>query len=159
MATHGRDDKNYNFECEKWPLSLINAQPDNRRQRDAGKGIDDNLWFGANHEGRGIVPVKGGNTVGVGMIRELHGVIEREAAGIGVFLTLGVPSRPMITKAAGAGEYELPGFAPVPRCLNVTIEQAIALRDRAVRLPARRDDGFKGAGRAVDTRAQGALDL
>lgn len=30
---------------------------------------------------------------------------------------------------------------------------------RAVRLPARRDDGFKRAAREVDSKAQGRLDL
>ena len=77
------------------------------------------------------------------VIRDLRGVIEREGAGVGVFLTLTEPSRPMVTEAAGAGQFELPGFAPVPRIQIVTIEQAMALRDRAVRLPARRDDGSR----------------
>ena len=42
----------------------------------------------------------------------------------------------MVTEAAGAGQFDLPGFGPVPRIQIVTIEQAMALRDRAVRLPA-----------------------
>ena len=50
-------------------------------------------------------------------------------------------------------------FAPVPRIQIVTIAAAMALRDRAVRLPARRDDGFRRAAREQDTRSQGALDL
>lgn len=62
-------------------------------------------------------------------------------------------------EAAGAGQFELPGFAPVPRLQIVTIAQAMELRDRAVRLPARRDDGFRRAAAEVDTRAQGKLDL
>jgi hypothetical protein len=49
------------------------------------------------------------------MIRDLRGVVEREGAGIGLFLTLAEPTKPMITEAAGAGQYELPGFAPLPR--------------------------------------------
>ena len=49
----------------------------------------------------------------------------------------------MISEAAGAGQNELPGFAPVPPIQIVTFEQALSLRDRAVRLPARRDDAFK----------------
>ena len=47
----------------------------------------------------------------------------------------------------------------MPRIQIVTIEAAMALRDRAVRLPARRDDGFKKAAREEDVRAQGALDF
>ena len=159
MAARGRDDKNYYFEFEKWALSLIAAQPGNLSKKGADKGIDGNLWFGAKHEGRAIVSVKAGENVGVGMIRDLRGVIEREGAGIGVFLTLTAPSRPMVTEAAGAGLYELPGFAPVPRLQIVTIEDAMRLRDRAVILPARRDDTFKKAAREPVRGAQGALDL
>ena len=159
LAARGRDDKNYYFEFEKWALSLIAAQTGNLSKKGADKGIDGNLWFGAKHEGRAIVSVKAGENVGVGMIRDLRGVIEREGAGIGVFLTLTAPSRPMVTEAAGAGLYELPGFAPVPRLQIVTIEDAMRLRDRAVILPARRDDTFKKAAREPVRGAQGALDL
>jgi len=53
----------------------------------------------------------------------------------------------------------LPGFnAPVPRIQIVSIEQAMALRDRAVRLPLARDS-FKRAAREVDPARQGALDF
>ena len=69
------------------------------------------------------------------------------------------PTKPMISEAASAGLHEEPGFAPVPRLQIVTVEQAMQLRDRAVQLPARRDDTFKRAAREEDTRRQGALDL
>jgi site-specific DNA-methyltransferase (adenine-specific) len=146
-------------EFEKWALSLIAAQPGNLSKKGADRGIDGNIYFGAKHEGRGIVSVKAGDTVGVSMIRDLRGVVDREGAGIGVFLTLAEPTKPMITEAAGAGQYELPGFAPVPRLQIVTVAEALKLRDRAVRLPARRDDGFRRAAREEDRGAQSALDL
>jgi site-specific DNA-methyltransferase (adenine-specific) len=53
----------------------------------------------------------------------------------------------------------LDGWSPVPRLQIVTVEAALALRDRAVQLPARRDDGFKKASREENRGAQGALDL
>jgi site-specific DNA-methyltransferase (adenine-specific) len=146
-------------EFEKWALSLIAAQPGNLSKKGADRGIDGNIYFGAKHEGRGIVSVKAGDAVGVSMIRDLRGVVDREGAGIGVFLTLAEPTKPMITEAAGAGQYELPGFAPVPRLQIVTVAEALKLRDRAVRLPARRDDGFRRAAREEDRGAQSALDL
>ena len=65
----------------------------------------------------------------------------------------------MITEAAAAGLFVLPGFTSVPRIQIVTIEQAMALRDRAERLPARRDNGFKKAAKGVDGGAQGALEF
>ena len=93
------------------------------------------------------------------MIRDLRGVIEREGAELGVFLTLTPPTKPMVAEAAGAGQCEIDGFAPVPRIQIVTIEEALDLRDRAVRLPARRDDAYKRAAREEDKTAQGRLDL
>ncbi|MBL9052891.1 MAG: restriction endonuclease [Tabrizicola sp.] len=144
-------------EFEKWALSLIDAQPGNLGKKGADRGLDGRLYYGKT--GHGIVSVKAGENVGVSMIRDLKGVIEREKAGIGVFLTLTKPTKPMITEAAAAGQHEEPGFAPVPRLQIVTIEQAMALRERAVHLPARRGDTFKQAAREEDTRRQGALDL
>jgi site-specific DNA-methyltransferase (adenine-specific) len=159
LAARGREDKNYYFEFEKWALSLINAQPGNLSKKGADKGIDGNLYFGAKHEGRAIVSVKAGDNVGVAMIRDLRGVIEREGAGIGVFLTLTEPSRPMITEAAGAGQFTLAGTdLSVPRIQIVTIEQAMELRDRAVRVPLVQAS-HKRAAREEDTGRQKAMDL
>ena len=93
------------------------------------------------------------------MIRDLRGVIEREKAEIGVFLTLTPPTAPMTREAAAAGPFAMEGFAPVPRLQIVTIEEALALRDRAVKLPARRDDAFKRAAREEAPERQGRLEL
>ncbi len=161
LAARGRDDKNYYFEFEKWALSLINAQPGNLSKKGADKGIDGNIWFGQKHEGRAIVSVKAGENVGVAMIRDLRGVIEREGAGIGVFLTLAEPTKPMVAEAAGAGLYALPGFeaVTVPRIQIVTIAKAMKSRHQAVRFPAHGDGGFKRAAKEVDATAQGRLEL
>ena len=157
LASRGRTDKNYYFEFEKWALSLINAQPGNLGKKGADRGIDGNIYFGKTH--RAIISVKAGDNIGVAMIRDLRGVIEREKAEIGIFLTLTEPKKTMIAEAAAAGQFEMEDFTPVPRIQIVTVEEALALRDRAVRLPARRDDTFKRAAREEDRGAQGALDL
>jgi len=157
MAKRGRKDSNYYFEFEKWALSLINAQPGNMGKKGADRGIDGNIYFGKT--ARAVVSVKAGENIGVAMIRDLRGVIEREGAEIGIFLTLTPPKKTMITEAAAAGQFEMEGFHAVPRIQIVTIEEALELRDRAVRLPARRDDTFKKAAREEDTRAQGKLDI
>lgn len=156
LATRGRDDKNYYFEFEKWALSLIAAQPGNLSKKGADRGIDGNIYFGKTS--RAIVSVKAGDNVGVSMIRDLRGTIERERADIGIFLTLTPPTKPMITEAAAAGQFEMEGFSPVPRIQIVSTEEALQLRDRAVRLPARRDDAFKKA-RREDRGDQASLDL
>lgn len=157
LAKRGREDKNYYFEFEKWALSLINAQPGNLSKKGADRGIDGNIYFGKTD--RAIVSVKAGDNVGVAMIRDLRGVIERENAEIGIFLTLTEPTKPMVAEAAAAGQFDAEGFAPVPRVQIVTIEQALELRDRAVQLPLRRDDNFKKAAREEDKGAQGQLDI
>lgn len=146
-------------EFEKWALSLIAAQAGNLSKKGADRGIDGIIPFGPKFESRAIVSVKAGGNVGVAMVRDLRGVIEREGAGVGILLTLAEPTRPMLTEAAGAGQYELPGFAPVPRLQIVTVEEAMRLRDRALRLPARRDDAFKRAAVEKDATVQGRLDL
>ncbi|MBS3981590.1 MAG: restriction endonuclease [Rhodobacteraceae bacterium] len=146
-------------EFEKWALSLIAAQPGNFGKKGADRGLDGRLYFGAKGTTLGIVSVKAGENVGVSMIRDLKGVLDRERAGVGVFLTLTDPTKPMIAEAASAGLHEEPGFAPVPRLQIVTVEQAMQLRERAVQLPARRDDAFKRAAREDAPHRQGALDL
>lgn len=146
-------------EFEKWALSLIAAQPGNFGKKGADRGLDGRLYFGAKGSTLGIVSVKAGENVGVSMIRDLKGVIERERAGVGVFLTLAEPTKPMIAEAASAGLHEEPGFAPVPRLQIVTVEDAMRLRERAVQLPARRDDAFKRAAREEPAGRQGAFDL
>ena len=117
----------------------------NLGKKGADRGLDGRLYYGKT--GQGIVSVKAGENIGVSMIRDLKGVIERERAGVGVFLTLTEPTKPMIAEAASAGLHEEPGFAPVPRLQIVTVEQAMQLRERAVQLPARRDAAFKRAAR------------
>ncbi len=157
LARRGREDGNYYFEFEKWALSLIAAQPGNLSKKGADRGIDGNIYFAKT--ARAIVSVKAGDNISVQMIRDLRGVIEREQAEIGVFLTLNEPKKTMIAEAASAGQYHMEGFAPVPRIQIVTIEEALRLRDRAVQLPLRRDDAFKKAAREQDKRAQGRFDL
>lgn len=159
LAKRGREDKNYYFEFEKWALSLIAAQPGNLSKKGADKGIDGRIYFGSKSEGTAVVSVKAGDNVGVSMIRDLRGVIERDKADIGIFLTLTTPTKPMIAEAAAAGQFALDGFSPVPRIQIVTIEEALKLHDRAVQLPARRDDAFKKAVREKDQSAQGKLEL
>jgi len=94
------------------------------------------------------------------MIRDLRGVIEREGAEIGIFLTLTPPTNPMVAEAAAAGQFRMEGFeSAVPRIQIVTVEAALALRNRAVRLPLRRADTFKRAVREEDKTAQDKMDL
>lgn len=156
LARRGRVDGRYYHEFEKWALSLIDAVPGNLGKRGADGGFDGNLYFG--RTGRGIVSVKAGENVGRAMIGDLKGVMDRQKADLAVFLTLAPPTRPMVEEAASAGQVEVDGVA-VPKVQIVTIEQAMQLRDRAVRLPLRRGDMFRKAAREEDGSRQGRLEL
>ena len=68
-------------------------------------GIDGLIYFkpdGKKTE-RAIVSVKGGDNVSVAVIRDLRGVLDREKAPLGIFLSLTEPAKPMIAEAASAG--------------------------------------------------------
>ncbi|MHB8638933.1 MAG: restriction endonuclease [Candidatus Acidiferrales bacterium] len=79
--------------------------------RGGGQSIDGRLYFHDEGEGGAtkqiILSVKSGH-VNVTHIRDLHGVIEREKAEIGVLLTLEDATKPMRTEAAAAGIYKSP---------------------------------------------------
>ncbi len=156
LAGRGREDKNYYFEFEKWALSLIGAQPGNNLKKGADRGIDGNIYFGKTS--RALVSVKAGDNVGVSMIRDLVGTVQREKAEIGIFLTLTEPTKPMVTEAAAAGQFTDDSGSSVPKIQIVTVEEALKLRDLAVRLPLR-PENFKKAAREEDTKAQGSLGL
>lgn len=144
-------------EFEKWALSLIDATPGNMGKKGADGGFDGNKYFGKSN--RAIVSVKGGRNVGVGMVRDLDSVTTRLKADVGILLTLAPPTGPMQSAAAAAGHFELDGFTPVPRLQIVTIDEALKLRDRSIRLPAMRADMFRKAAREGDGARQTSLDL
>ena len=66
------------------------------------------------------------------MIRDLKGVLEREKAPIGIFLTLNRATKPMEAEAAAAGFYEN-DFGRYPRLQIFTVEDA--LRGARPRIP------------------------
>ena len=70
--------------------------------------------------------MKAGRT-GVGHLHELRGVIEREAAEIGVFITMQGATQPMRVEAAGAGFYHSPGWGKnYPRLQILTVTDLLA---------------------------------
>ena len=90
----------------------------------ADRGIDGILYFkpdGKRTE-TAIVSVKGGGNVGVGMVRDLHSVIEREKAPIGILITLALPTRPMEAEAAAAGFYDCDA-GQYPRLQIITLAE------------------------------------
>jgi site-specific DNA-methyltransferase (adenine-specific) len=101
----------FQFQC--WACSLVRARPlGSEFRKGPDGGIDGVILF--NDEGpkakmkRIIVEVKGGKDVGSPMIDKLLGVVVREKAAIGFFVTLYKPTERMETDAAKAGFYVPP---------------------------------------------------
>ena len=93
------------FQFQFWAVSLLEAQPQARARRGPDRGIDGILYFtdGPRRSAQKVViQVKGGR-VSSPDIRDLKGVVERENAAIGLFITLREPTRAMLTEAASGG--------------------------------------------------------
>lgn len=107
---------------------------------------------------RCLISVKGGEHVGVGMVRDLVGTMEREGAPMGLFITLAEPTRPMLTEAAAAGFWET-DWGAIPRLQIVTVAQLLASPAPPVRIPMARSDVYRRAAREERAGRQGSLDL
>ncbi len=134
------------YQFQWWTLGLVKARPIEQK-KGADQGIDGRLYF--HDEGRGgktkqiIFSVKAGK-VTVSHIRDLVGVISREKAEIGAFLSLEPPTSPMRKEAASAGFYESP-WGKHPRIQLLTIEDLLG--GKSIDYPQDTDVTFKKAQR------------
>ena len=95
------------YQFQYWAVSLLEAQPQSEQKKGADGGIDGLIYFldGPKRTPQKIVvQVKGGH-VTVSQVRDLKGVVEREKAAMGLFISLDEPTGPMLTEAAGSGLY------------------------------------------------------
>ena len=128
LAVESEHDGRYQFEY--WALGLVDARPSNRGRRGADSGIDGYINFFDDNSGKAkriIVQVKSGH-VGVSQVRDLKGVLDREDAQIGLFITLEPPTGPMEQEAISAGIYT-PEHYPdhrYPRVQILTIEDLLS---------------------------------
>jgi len=115
---------------EWWALGRVEARPAQDKKKGADSGIDGVIHFNDDNSGkykRVLIQVKSGG-VKAGDIRDLKGVLDREQAAIGAFLTLKPPTKPMREEAAAAGFYEpvhFPGHR-YPRLQILTIAELFA---------------------------------
>ena len=134
------------YQFQWWALGLVEARPVEQK-KGADQGIDGRKYF--HDEGRGgktkqiIFSVKAGH-VTVSHIRDLVGVIGREEAQIGAFLSLEAPTSPMRREAASAGFYESP-WGKHPRIQLLTIEDLLG--GKSIDYPQDTDVTFKKAQR------------
>ena len=134
------------YQFQWWTLGLVKARPADEK-KGADRGIDGRRYF--HDEARGgktkqiIFSVKAGK-VTVSHIRDLMGVISREKAEIGAFLSLEPPTSPMRREAASAGFYKSP-WGKHPRIQLLTIEDLLG--GKSIDYPQATDVTFKKAQR------------
>ena len=135
LARESEHEGRYQFEW--WALGLVDARPAHEMKKGADKGIDGYINFFDDNSGKAktvIVQVKSGH-VSASHIRDHKGVLEREKAQIGVYITLEEPTKPMIEEAAVAGFYEPEHWLGnyYPRIQILTIQEL--LHDKKVDYP------------------------
>ena len=127
-GAHALFDKNP-FDFERWAVSLINAQPNEKQVGD--RGIDGIVRFPLDIQGRSsaraIVSVKGGQSLNPGMIRDLMGTVDATSrAELGIFICLHTPTRGMVEATDRAGIYEWPLTGKrYPKAQVITIEELL----------------------------------
>lgn len=161
LAKEGR------HQFEYWAISLVGALPTSttgsaggRAQGKKGgdKGIDGEIVFiePGNKPRRVLVSVKSNEVVNPAMIRDLRGVIEREKAAIGIFITLSPPTDGMIKEALAAGKYTYPSGTEYPRLQILSIADLLA--GKRTELPGGRATFAAGerikSGRTLDDKQQ-----
>ncbi len=134
-ASAGQLAKDDRYQFQWWALSLVQAKPvsgeieSKKGKKGRDRGVDGVITFiddDMHKAKRIIVQVKSGK-VRPSDIRDLNGVIGREKAAMGIFITLEEPSRDMSAEAASAGYYFSPGWQKeYPKVQIFTIEDLIS---------------------------------
>ena len=135
------------YQFQWWALGLVGARPVEGK-KGADKGIDGRIYF---HVGDGktrqmIFSVKAGH-VSVSQVRDLRGVLDREKADIGVFISLEEPTAPMRKEAASVGFYTSP-WGKHARLQLLTVEDLLTGKT-IDRPPAQTSITFKKAPKAI----------
>ncbi len=141
-----------------WITQAVDGQPYQGGRKGADRGIDGYLYF-TGHDRKteaAIISVKAGRNVGVAMVRDLKGVIEREKSPIGIFICAVNPTREMEREAAAAGVYEAADGRTYPRLQIFTLAEYFqGLRPKVPLLD--RQAAYKKAVREDDSARQGVL--
>ncbi|MDO3394668.1 DNA methyltransferase [Nocardioides sp. SOB44] len=116
------------FDFERWAVSLVNAQPNEKQVGD--KGIDGVARFfldaSGKNFGRILVSVKGGKTIGPQFVRDLLGTVETQKAEMGILITMTEPTRGIIDAVNHAGTYTHPANGQkFPKVQVITVDQLL----------------------------------
>jgi len=152
-----------------WITQAIDGQPFQGGRKGMDRGIDGFVYFTRTEETdkgsakqtteAAIISVKAGRNVGVAMVRDLKGVMEREKAPIGIFICVINPTREMEREAASAGTYVDPGTQRTyPRLQIYTLAEYFqGLRPKVPLLD--RTASYKKAARAETAKDNLSFDL
>lgn len=117
------------YQFQWWAVSMVDAMPYGGKKKGADGGVDGIIYFkpdGRRTE-KAIVSVKGGDNVGVQMIRDLHSAMEREKAPVGVFITKSMPTSVMEKEAAAVGRFHAEATGKsYPRLQILTLAELFA---------------------------------
>jgi len=136
------------YQFQYWALGLCGARPTEAIKKGADRGIDGRLYFHDDRSGDSkqiIFSVKGGQNVGVSEVRDLIGVLQREKAEIGVYISFAEPTKPMQKEAAEAGFYTSADGSRYPRLQLLTIKGLLEGTQHLQRPLHVRDVTFKKA--------------
>lgn len=124
------------FDFERWAVSLVNAQPNQKQVGD--KGIDGVARFPLDAQGsvgRVLISVKGGRQLNPSMVRDLGGTVATQKAEMGVLITNAPPTRGMVDEANHAGSYQHPNYIETfPRIQLITVDELLS--GKRPRMPA-----------------------
>jgi site-specific DNA-methyltransferase (adenine-specific) len=146
------------YQFQWWALGLVDARPaQDVKKKGADSGIDGYINFVDDTSGKAkrvIVQVKSGH-VKAGDIRDLKGVLDREKAAIGAFITLEEATAPMKVEAVSAGFYESEHFKDRhPRVQILTIAELLA--GKQLLYPRHKIETFKQAERKPKSKGEQA---
>ena len=139
------------WQFQYWALGLCGARPTEGIKKGADRGIDGRLDFHDDRSGDSkqiIFSVKGGHNIGVSEVRDLIGVLQREKADIGVYISFEEPTKPMQKEAAEAGFYTSQDGSRYPRLQLLTIKDLLEGNKNVQRPLHVREVTFKKAPRS-----------
>lgn len=116
------------FDFERWAVSLINAEPNQKQVGD--RGIDGTARFplGGGKLGKVLVSVKGGKMVTPSFARDLRGTVERTRdAHMGILITMGSATRGVQEEMDHGGVFTHPANGQTfPKMQHVSVSELLS---------------------------------
>jgi site-specific DNA-methyltransferase (adenine-specific) len=115
------------YQFQWWAVGLVDGRPAQDKKKGRDTGIDGYIYFFDDNGDKAkkiIIQVKSGH-IRSGDIRDLKGVLEREKAQIGAFITLKPATKDMKKEAVSSGFYESEFYSTFPKIQILTIEEIL----------------------------------